>query len=93
VASRTARARVERVQELQDRVLAEVQAGWIGRRLEVLVERVDDAGTAEGRSFREGADSDGVVRIEQVAAGPGDYLEVEVIAAEGPELLARRITV
>ncbi len=93
VASRTARARVEWVQELQDRVLAEVQAAWIGRRLEVLVERVDDAGTAEGRSFREGADSDGVVRIEQVAARPGDYLEVEVIAAEGPELLARRITV
>src|SRR6266536_2515611 len=93
VAAPTARARVERIQELQERVLAEVQAAWIGRRLEVLVERVDDAGTAEGRSFREGADSDGVVRIEQVAARPGDYLEVEVIAAEGPELLARRITV
>ena len=93
VASRTARARVERVQELQDRVLAEVQAAWIGRRLDVLVERVDSAGTAEGRSFREGIDSDGVVRIERAAARPGDYLEVEVTAAEGPELLARRITV
>src|SRR6266508_1861705 len=53
VASRTARARVERVQELQERVLAE----------------------------------------EQAAARPGDYVEVEVTAAEGPELLARRITV
>jgi ribosomal protein S12 methylthiotransferase len=93
VASRTARARVERAQELQDRVLAEVQAAWIGRRLEVLVERVDDAATAEGRSFREGIDSDGIVRIEQAAARPGDYLEVEVIAAEGPELLARPIAV
>src|SRR6266542_4082532 len=93
VASRTARARVERVQELQERVLAEVQAAWIGRRLQVLVERVDEAGTAEGRSFREGVDSDGIVRIEQAAARPGDYVEVEVTAAEGPELLARRITV
>src|SRR6266498_4105755 len=93
VASRTARARVERVQELQERVLAEVQAAWIGRRLQVLVERVDAAGTAEGRSFREGVDSDGIVRIEQAAARPGDYVEVEVTAAEGPELLARRITV
>src|SRR6266540_3109341 len=78
VASRTARARVERVQELQERVLAEVQAAWIGRRLQVLVERVDEAG---------------IVRIEQAAARPGDYVEVEVTAAEGPELLARRITV
>src|SRR6266542_5869326 len=93
VASRTARARVERVQELQERVLAEVQAAWIGRRRQALVERVDEAGTAEGRSFREGVDSDGIVRIEQAAARPGDYVEVEVTAAEGPELLARRITV
>jgi ribosomal protein S12 methylthiotransferase len=93
VASRTARARVEQVQELQERVLAEVQTAWIGRRLEVLVERVDDAGSAEGRSFREGIDSDGIVRIEQAEARPGDYLEVEVVGAEGPELLAERITV
>ncbi|HZD69379.1 MAG TPA: MiaB/RimO family radical SAM methylthiotransferase [Actinomycetes bacterium] len=93
VASRTARARVERAQELQDRVLAEVQAAWVGRRLDVLVERVDGAGTAEGRSFREGIDSDGIVRVEQAAARPGDYLEVEVIAAEGPELLARPFAV
>lgn len=90
--ARTARARVERVQELQDRVLAEVQAAWVGRRLDVLVERVDDAGNAEGRSFREGIDSDGIVRIERAAARAGDYLEVEVTAAEGPELLARRVT-
>jgi ribosomal protein S12 methylthiotransferase len=92
VAARTAHVRVERVQELQERVLAEVQQAWVGRRLELLVERVDEDGTAEGRSFREGIDSDGVVRVERAAAGPGDYLEVEVIAAEGPELLARRVT-
>jgi ribosomal protein S12 methylthiotransferase len=92
VAARTARARVERVQELQARVLAEVQQAWVGRRLELLVERVDEDGTAEGRSFREGIDSDGVVRVERAAARPGDDLKVEVIAAEGPELLARRIT-
>lgn len=93
VAAVTARARTERLQELQDRVLAEVQAAWLGRRLEVLVERVDADGTAEGRSFREGVDSDGIVRIERAAARAGEYLQVEVVAAEGPELLARRINV
>jgi ribosomal protein S12 methylthiotransferase RimO len=91
VAARTARARTIRLQELQDRVLAEVQAAWLGRRLEVLVERVDGDGTAEGRSFREGVDSDGIVRIERAAAKAGEYLQVEVVGAEGPELLARRI--
>jgi ribosomal protein S12 methylthiotransferase len=90
VPTATARARVERVQGFQDGVLAEVQQAWIGRRLEVLVERVGDDGAAEGRSFREAPDSDGVVRIEgapQVTVG--EYLPVVVSAAEGPELLAR----
>jgi ribosomal protein S12 methylthiotransferase len=93
VPAATAGARVERVQELQDRLLAEAQEGWVGRRLEVLVERVDDDGTAEGRSFREAPDADGAVRVEGAAAPRtirvGEYLPVVVTAAQGPELLAR----
>jgi ribosomal protein S12 methylthiotransferase len=87
----TARARVERVQEAQDRRLAEAQEGWVGRRLEVLVERVEADGTGEGRSFREAPDSDGVVRVEGGARAlrVGEYVAVEVTAAQGPELLAR----
>jgi ribosomal protein S12 methylthiotransferase len=86
----TARARVERVQELQDSLLAEAQAGWVGRRLEVLVERVEPGGAAEGRSFREAPDADGVVRVEGAPqARVGEYLPVVVTAAQGPELLAR----
>ena len=88
VPPRSARARVERLQALQDRILGEVQAGWVGRELEVLVERVED-GTAEARSFREGVDCDGVVRVERCRARVGEYLRVEVTAAEGPELAAR----
>jgi ribosomal protein S12 methylthiotransferase RimO len=86
----TARARIERVQELQDRLLATAQDAWVGRPLEVLVERVDDDGTAEGRSFREAPDADGVVRVaDATAAEAGQYLAVMVTAAQGPELLAR----
>jgi ribosomal protein S12 methylthiotransferase len=86
----TARARVERAQELQDRVLAELQEAWVGRRLEVLVERVEADGAAEGRSFRETPDADGVVRVETAPElRVGDYLPVVVTAAQGPELLAR----
>lgn len=89
----TAEARVERVQELQDRLLAEAQDAWVGRPLEVLVERVEDDGTAEGRSFREAPDADGVVRVADATAARsvrvGEYLPVVVTAAQGPELLAR----
>jgi ribosomal protein S12 methylthiotransferase len=90
VPAATARARVERVQELQDRMLADAQQAWVGRRLEVLVERAGDGGAWEGRSFREAPDSDGVVRIEGTPeVTVGEYLPVVVTAAEGPELLAR----
>jgi MiaB/RimO family radical SAM methylthiotransferase len=86
----TARARVERVQELQDRVLTDAQQRWVGRRLELLVERVEADGTAEGRSFREAPESDGLVRVEGAAAAKvGEYMAVEVTGAQGPELLAR----
>ncbi|HKQ02746.1 MAG TPA: 30S ribosomal protein S12 methylthiotransferase RimO [Actinomycetes bacterium] len=93
VPAATAEARVERVQELQDRLLAEAQDLWVGRPLEVLVERVEDDGTAEGRSFREAPDADGVVRVADATAARtvrvGEYLPVVVTAAQGPELLAR----
>jgi ribosomal protein S12 methylthiotransferase RimO len=90
VPAATARARVEHVQGLQDTLLAEAQQAWVGRRLEVLVERVTD-GAAEGRSFREAPDADGAVRVEGAPRSlqVGEYLPVVVTAAEGPELLAR----
>ncbi|HZD71007.1 MAG TPA: 30S ribosomal protein S12 methylthiotransferase RimO [Actinomycetes bacterium] len=92
VPASTARARVERLQELQDRVLAEVQGRWVGRRLEVLIERAEPDGAVEGRSFREGIDSDGIVRVQDAAAKVGDHVEVQVVAAEGPELIARPVS-
>ena len=86
----TARTRVERAQELQDSLLAEAQEAWVGRRLEVLVERVEADGAVEGRSFREAPDADGVVRVEGASrVTAGEYLPVVVTAAQGPELLAR----
>ena len=86
----TARARVERAQGLQDSLLAEAQEAWVGRRLEVLVERVEADGAVEGRSFREAPDADGVVRVEGASrVTAGEYLPVVVTAAQGPELLAR----
>jgi len=86
-----ARARVERLQELQDRLLGEIQGGWVGRELEVLIERVGADGIAEGRSFREGVESDGIVRVQARTVRVGEYLRVVVTGANGPELLARPV--
>jgi ribosomal protein S12 methylthiotransferase len=84
----TARARVERVQGFQDRILAEAQQAWVGRRLEVLVERVEVDGAAEGRSFREAPDSDGAVRVEglprRARRGPGNPEGVPRSIGRGP---------
>jgi ribosomal protein S12 methylthiotransferase len=87
----TAQARVERVQGVQDSILAEAQQAWVGRRLELLVELVEADGAVEGRSFREAPDADGAVRVEGIPRAPavGEYLPVVVTAAQGPELLAR----
>ncbi len=88
-----ARARVERLQELQDRLVGEIQAGWVGRDMEVLIERVGADGVAEGRSFREGVESDGIVRVQAPTRSVrvGEYLRVVVTGANGPELLARPV--
>jgi hypothetical protein len=74
----------------KDRVLTEAQQAWVGRRLELLVERVEADGTAEGRSFREAPDvrRRGPGRGCRARAG-GRVRAVEVTAAQGPELLAR----
>ncbi len=89
----TARRRVERLQELQERLLGELQVAWIGRELDVLVERVEADGSAEGRSFREAPDSDGIVRVTGAPVRVGQYVRVLVTGAEGPELHARPVAV
>ena len=54
------------------------------------MERVEAGGAAEGRSFREAPDADGVVRVDGASrVTVGEYLPVVVTAAQGPELLAR----
>src|SRR4029453_6784907 len=79
--------------ELQDRLLAEAQEGWVGRRLEVLVERVGDDGACEGRSFREAPDAAGLgrgVSLPSSAGCKGGSVRGEIIGV-GTELLLGQI--
>jgi ribosomal protein S12 methylthiotransferase len=65
--------------EVQDAVTARRRRNLIGTRLQVLV---DQPGVA--RSHREAPEIDGVVRLD--GGRPGQWLEVEVTAAAGPDL-------
>jgi ribosomal protein S12 methylthiotransferase len=61
----------------------------IGRRLEVLVDQVED-GVAVGRSYREAPEIDGVITLD--AGSPGDWIEVEIVGSYGSELDGRVMT-
>jgi ribosomal protein S12 methylthiotransferase len=77
------------LQGIQDEITSEAGAAMIGRRLEVLVDQVED-GVAVARSYREAPEIDGVITID--AGSPGDWLEIEVTASFGSELEGRVVT-
>jgi ribosomal protein S12 methylthiotransferase len=71
------------LQRIQDEMTREASAALIGRRLEVLVDQVEE-GAAVARSYREAPEIDGVITIN--AGSPGDWLEVEIVGAFGTEM-------
>ncbi len=74
--------RLSELSELQDAITAERRDQLIGRTVEVLV---DAPGV--GRSHREAPEIDGVVHVAR-DAGVGDLVEVEIVDALGPDLIA-----
>ena len=74
--------RLRECAELQDAVTAAKRAALVGERLEVLV---DAPGVA--RSHREAPEIDGVIRVPR-ALRAGGFAKVEVVASEGPDLVA-----
>ena len=74
--------RLRECAEIQDALTARRRAGLVGSIVEVLV---DAPGV--GRSHREAPEIDGVVRLP-LSLRPGSIVAVEVVAAEGPDLVA-----
>ena len=74
--------RLAELREMQDGITAERRDLLIGERLEVLV---DSPG--EGRGFREAPEIDGVVRLPD-SLEVGQFVTVEIVDAEGPDLVA-----
>ena len=74
--------RLAELRALQDDITAERRDLLIGAEVEVLVDA-----EGEGRSFREAPEIDGVVRLP-VDLAVGEIATVEIVDAEGPDLVA-----
>ncbi len=79
--SQIARERLERAVALQARISYEKGKEWIGKILDVLVERRSARGKAQGRSFRDAPEVDGVVYITSSSAEVGEIVPVEITQA------------
>jgi ribosomal protein S12 methylthiotransferase RimO len=78
--------RLRYLQAIQDDITAEANAGQVGEVVTVLVDQVED-GVAVGRSHRQAPEIDGVITLD--AGNVGEWLQVEVTAAYGPDLEGR----
>jgi ribosomal protein S12 methylthiotransferase len=82
-----ARARRDHLVALAELVADQQARAFVGRELRVLVEACDD-GEAVGRSYREGPETDGEVRLRRMDARPGEIVSARVVEADGVDLVA-----
>jgi ribosomal protein S12 methylthiotransferase len=81
VSKRTKERRLDRLMSLQEQVSLLRQELFVGKKLDVLIENIDrERGFAEGRSYREAPEVDGVIEIENPRSGlaEGDIIKVEI---------------
>jgi ribosomal protein S12 methylthiotransferase RimO len=82
-------ARVERVTALVDELVAQRAEDRIGSTVEVLVERINQDGSVEGRAAHQGPDVDGTTTVQGAAAvAVGDIISAHVIDSVGVDLVA-----
>ncbi len=84
VSIKTKKERYDKLMRTQQRISLEVNKGWIGRNMRVLVDEVRD-GWLIGRSHRDAPEIDGLV-FARGTASPGDFVEVTIDSAEPYDL-------
>jgi ribosomal protein S12 methylthiotransferase len=81
--------RVERVTALVDELVSQRAEDRIGTDIEVLVESIDEDGTAEGRAAHQAPEVDGSVVLTGASGiAVGDLVRSRVIDSEGVDLVA-----
>ncbi|WP_174874327.1 30S ribosomal protein S12 methylthiotransferase RimO [Vogesella oryzae] len=85
-------ARKERFMEVQAEISAARLAARIGRRYTVLVDEIDEEGTAICRSYADAPEIDGLVFIEDADdLNVGDFVEVDIVDASEHDLWGERV--
>lgn len=91
---RTKNRRLGELMRLQEEISFERQRCFIGRELKVLVEKIErEEGYAEGRSFREAPEVDGVIEIRNVREDlkEGDIITLRVAEAMPHDMTGEEI--
>ena len=84
--------RKERFMAVQAEISAARLAARVGQRLQVLVDEIDEEGTAVCRSYADAPEIDGLVFVEDAAGlAVGDFVEVEIVDASEHDLWGERV--
>lgn len=86
--------RLEKLMTLQEEISAARQQLFVGKTLDVLIENIDsEQGFAEGRSFREAPDVDGVVEIHNISADlkTGMVIKVKMTDATVHDMIGEEV--
>lgn len=85
-------ARKERFMEVQAEISAARLARRVGSRLTVLVDDIDEEGTAVCRSYADAPEIDGLVFVDDSAGlSVGDFVEVDIVDASEHDLWGERV--
>jgi ribosomal protein S12 methylthiotransferase len=90
VSRRVKKSRMERLMSLQEDISLSRQLLFVGREFDVMIDRVTGDGCAEGRSFREAPEVDGIVQLTGAPEGtkPGDVIRAIVSDVSEHDLTA-----
>jgi tRNA A37 methylthiotransferase MiaB len=75
--------RLRYLHDVQEGITVSASLNQVGRRHSVLVDQLEE-GVAVGRSYRQAPEIDGVITLDRGI--PGEWLEVEIVAALGSDL-------
>ncbi len=81
--------RVEQLMLAQQRIVFEKNRSLVGRRLQVLVDKVEKSGPAVGRYYGQAPDIDGVCLIENYNGRAGEFIDVEVAGSKDYDLYVK----
>lgn len=86
--------RLSKLMALQERISEERQQLFLGRTLDVLVQKINpEYGFAEGRSFREAPDVDGLIEIRDIRPDlkAGDMIKVKMTDAFAHDMIGKEV--